>query len=171
MNKHVKNSLSAFNKKSAEESLGSFKDIPRYGHFRRKLGVSKIFRQDEFPDLPPILSNLPSFKLSDLFVEYTSWLSFVSQRMHEYKWELRKMRAEYQTIKAHKLFTASGRYKDKEKAAVIRDPEIIEVRKKVLEREAYVSCLSDLLWRIRNYLNAINFEKDRRKDERRTEGI
>lgn len=170
MDKHSKSSLTAFSKRKEKDLTKTFDDIPRYGHFRRKLGVSKIFRQDEFPDLPPSLSNLPSFKLSDLFVEYTSWLSYVSQRMYEHTWELRKLRVEYQTLKANKLFTASGRYKDKEKAAVLRDPEIVDMRRALLEREAYVSCLKGLLWRIKNYLYAIRFEKDRRVNERYTEG-
>lgn len=170
MDKQSKKSLMNFSKRVEEKQAKTFDDIPRYGHFRRKLGVAKIFRQDEFPDLPPSLSNLPSFKLSDLFVEYTSWLSYVSQRMYEHTWELRKSKAEYQTVKANKLFVASGRYKDKEKASVMRDPEIVELRKKLLEREAYVSCLKGLLWRIKNYLYAIRFEKDRRVNERYTEG-
>ena len=171
MDKFSKKDLKRIGDKATSASNHkAFESIPRYGYFRRKLGVQKVFRHDEFQELPDILSNLPSYQLSDLFVEYTSWLTYASQRLFEHSWERKRTKAEYFTLKAQKLFLASGRYKDKEKASVMRDPEIIDLRKMLLEQEAYISNLKSLIWRIRNYLDAIRFERDRRRDERFNEG-
>jgi hypothetical protein len=123
----------------------------------------------ELPEFPTNLTLLPSKQLGDLYARYTSVIDYVGERLSEERVREKFCKIELRKAKANVAFSARG-IKLQKWAAIYRDSRVIELMQEELDAAAQVVGLSSVLWTIKDYLRAIEFERDRRFQEMRTEG-
>lgn len=119
----------------------------------------------DIPDLPN-LTSVPSKKLGRLFSKYTSLLGYVTQLTSDARIDKLTIKSRLKFRKAAVIFTSKG-IKMQRIAAVWRDPDVISLQGDLIDVEARLLTYQGVIWTLRDNLRALDFEKERRMQERR----
>lgn len=121
---------------------------------------------EEFPD---DLTRLPSRDIGRLYSRYTAALGPLSDELCQARVEQKFLTGMLRRAKARAAFTARG-IKLQKWASVYRDSEVVDFMRQEMNVQARILGLTSVLWTIKDYLRALEFERDRRIQEVKTEG-
>lgn len=123
---------------------------------------------DHIP-FPTDLTVEPSRQLGTLYTNYTAYLAYVSEQLAQAKAEVRQLEVEARTAKGRAALSTRG-IKIQKIAAMHADPSVTSIMARLVAAEARIFGLTSMMWTYKDYLRALEFEKERRLQEIKTEG-
>jgi len=144
------------NEAKAEKQLGSY-NAPRRADF------------SDCPEFPVNLTVVSYKKLGKLYSNYTAFLAFLNEKIAEAKFEVGKLTIRRRRRRAAIVFSSGG-IKMQKAAAVQKDPEFVELTSELLSETTTLNAYHSIMWTIKDYLKAIDYETNRRAQAGRADG-
>ena len=113
-------------------------------------------------DFPHDLTAKSLKELGQLHSKYSAYLAFVNEQLASSTFTWKKRKLELSNLRSRKIFTTTAPFKAKVFAKVNCDAVVMDIREVVLQAEAVVSVWRSILWSLKGYMNAIEFEVPRR---------
>lgn len=134
--------------------------------------MATITSKDKDKRRPPLgfpqdLTVLPSQELGRLYSYYTAELALKSDLIAFRKIDLQQLKTKLRYAKARALMLARG-IKAQKLASMYLNPEVQELLKETQSVSADQTLLQAFIWTLKDYLRALEFERDRRATASRT---
>jgi hypothetical protein len=124
-----------------------------------KVPLRKDFPQ--CPEFPADLTQEGYKSLGKLYSRYTAFLAYVNERIAEEKFNAARRKIQMRRCKSRIIF-GSGGIKMQKLAAVHRDPEYANLTNESLTGDATLNAYSSMMWTLKDFMKAIEFETTRR---------
>ena len=112
-------------------------------------------------------SALPSAALSELFAEYTAQMSYLTEMAASARVQQQELKLLLREARARAVMSARG-IKLQKWAAMYRDPEAREKARELLAVEQELLEINALIWIMKDYLRALEYERELRLQARKT---
>lgn len=131
--------------------------------------VTTLFNMEDCLPFPTDLTIESYTELGRLFTNYTAFLAYMNERIAVLKLQKQQLKTGQRRRKALVIFGAKG-IKMQKIAAVWRDPEFNAFQNKLQEVEVDLVAYYNMMWTLKEYLRAVEFERDRRGMKIRADG-
>lgn len=129
-----------------------------------ELGEYSAPVKGDFPQCAPFPEDLTVVsykKLGKLFSNYTAFFAFINERLAECKFEVAKLKIQRRRRRAVIVFSSGG-IRMQKAAAVQKDPEYFSLTTKMLKASTNLNAYQSIMWTLKDYLRAIEYETGRR---------
>ena len=132
--------------------------------------LRRVIQEDLLTEFPEDLTRVTTRRLGELNSKYTAYLVFINEKMAESKFDLRRKRLELSNARSRLVFITRGPFKAKVFAAVNCNEKVQRLREDQLGLSAVLSVWNSILWSVKGFINAIEFEVERRRAIQYAEG-
>lgn len=125
--------------------------------------------EEEIPSCPPLPEDITSVSLRSLgkhYGKYVNYMAYINERLAYYKVYKTHLKDKRKRRKALIILSTTG-LKMARLAAAYQDSIFIDLTHELERVELTLSALYNIVWSVKGYLKAIDFEKTRRDLERR----
>jgi hypothetical protein len=138
-------------------------NTPGWKEMRQQAQLPFFGKPKEFPQFPKDITAISYRGLGNLHSRYTGYMSFINAKLAQLNHDIRRNKMDFINARARKLFMAKGLFKAEQFSQVNIDPEVVNLRKKLLQLQAKAAMFRAFMWTVRGYIRCIEFEKDRRQ--------
>jgi hypothetical protein len=129
-------------------------------------------KRSDYPECPEFPANLTIVaykKLGKLYSNYTAFLAFLNEQIAEAKFEVARLNIRRRRRRAAIIFSSGG-IKMQKAAAVQRDAEYADLTVELLGKTATLNAYHSMMWTLKDFLKAIDYETNRRAQAGRADG-
>lgn len=136
---------------------------------RPEVEITSINDLQDLIPFPEDLTTVSFTELGQLFTNYTGFSTFINEQLAIFKLQKQQLVIGKKRRKALVIFGAKG-IKMQKQAAVFRDKEFNAFLDRILEVETDIAAYYNMMWTLKEYLRAVEFERDRRGMKIRADG-
>ncbi len=125
------------------------------------VNITTLGDLEEVEIFPDDLTSVSYIHLGQLFTNYTSFLAFVNEQLAIFKLQKHRLTLDKKRRKAIIIFSAKG-IKMQKQAAVYRDKQVNAYDDRLFEVGVEIAAYYNMMWTLKEYLRAVEFERDRR---------
>lgn len=129
--------------------------------------ILKLADYGDIPGFPVNMVQCSSEKLGKLYARYIAFIAFFNDKIMDHKIHLTRLKVAKRRRRSVVLYSSRG-IKLQKQAAANADPEVAHLTDEIAAETVMLMANSNMMWTLRDYIKAIEFEVSRRHGEYRT---